>query len=35
MRIYWYALKYWIQGDTWDEAVAYAKVICNNWRRND
>ena len=32
MRLYFLAIKYWLQGDTWKEAVAYAKVITSKWR---
>lgn len=27
MRLYFLAVKYWLQGDSWKEAVAYARVI--------
>jgi len=31
MRTYLLAIKYWIQGETWGEALAYAKVITMRW----
>ena len=33
LRVFHLACKYWLSGDDWDEAVAYAKFIVNNFRR--
>jgi hypothetical protein len=30
--VYFYAVKYWAQGDEWDEAVSYAKRIVYGFR---
>jgi len=32
LRIYWLAIKYWIQGDSWRKAVEYATVMVKHWR---
>lgn len=32
IRIYYLALKYWIQGDEWRFAVEYAKAIVKGWK---
>ena len=31
--IYWLAIKYWAQGDDWEEAVTYAKFIVNGFKK--
>ena len=31
ITIYYLAIRYWAQGDTWDEAIQYAKVIIGRW----
>lgn len=33
IRIFFLALKfYWMEGEDWDEAVEFAKVIVNRWK---
>lgn len=32
MRLYLYAIKYYRQGESWEEAKAYARVIVEGWR---
>ena len=32
IRVFFLALKYWMQGDDWDEAKEFAKVIVTRWR---
>ena len=32
-RIFFLAIKYWLQGDPWPEAVEYAKVIVEGFKR--
>lgn len=32
-HIYKLAIKYWLSGDEWDEAVSYAKFIVNGFRK--
>jgi len=31
IHIYCLAIRYWAQGDTWDEAIQYATVIIGRW----
>ena len=31
ISIYCLAIRYWVQGDKWDEALQYAKVIIGRW----
>lgn len=31
--IYFYATKYWFQGDTWKEAKQFAKIIVLGFKR--
>jgi len=33
IRIYFLAVKYWLQGDTWDDAVEYAMVIVKGFKK--
>ena len=33
IRFYTLAVKYWLQGDEWEEAKAYAAVITGRWVR--
>lgn len=32
MRVYLLAVKYWLQGDTWEDALAFAKFIVNGFQ---
>lgn len=32
IRIYFLAVKYWMQGDDWEDAVGYAEFIVNKWQ---
>lgn len=32
LRIYWLAVKYWRQGDSWKKAVEFATALVKNWR---
>ena len=32
-RIFFLAIKYWLQGDAWAEAVEYAKFIVKGFKR--
>jgi len=34
LRILIYAIKYYLQGDDWSDAVVFAKIICNFKRAN-
>lgn len=31
--IYKLAIKYWLQGDEWEEAMTYARFIVNGFRK--
>lgn len=33
MRLYILAVKYWLQGQCWNEALEYAKAIVNGWEQ--
>lgn len=33
MRTYFLAIKYWLQGDDWDDAMAFAKRITEGFRK--
>ncbi len=32
IRIYYLAVKYWMQGDDWKKAVEYAKSLVLGWK---
>ena len=34
-RIFFLAIKYWLQGDTWAKAVEYAKFIVLGFKKRD
>lgn len=33
IRIYLHAVKYWLRGDPWRDAVAFARVLIGGWSR--
>ena len=33
IRIYTLAMKYWMNGDSWSEAKAFAEFIVNKWKK--
>lgn len=34
VRVYFLAMKYWLQGDDWDFAVEYAESLCTKgWKK--
>ena len=32
LRIFWLAVKYWLQGDEWTFAVEYATSLVKGWK---